>query len=188
MTRKKLALIDGSAAMFRAYYAMPALTTPAGLPTGAVYGYTQILQKVVRDLKVDLVAVFFDTREPTFRVELYADYKANRAAMPEDLAAQIPYIKQVTEALGIARLEQPGFEADDLIGTIARLADEEGYDVIVVSGDKDMLQLVSDHVCLYDPMKDKWLREAEVFERYGVTPEKVIEVMGLAGDTSDNVP
>jgi DNA polymerase-1 len=147
-----------------------------------------MLLKVLRDHKPDGVAVVFDTRGPTFRTELYADYKANRPAMPDDLAVQIPYIKQIVEAFRIPSLEQEGFEADDVIGTIAKKAEKDGIEVVIVTGDKDLLQLVSDKITLLDTMKDSHKGLREVKERFGITPERLPDIMGLSGDSIDNIP
>ncbi len=186
--RKTLYLIDGSGYIFRAYYAIRPLSNSKGLPTNAIYGFTTMLLKLIREAKPEYLAVAFDTKEPTFRDEMYAEYKANRSEPPDDLVPQFEYIPKVVDALNISRLVKPGFEADDLIGTVAKKGVEEGYDVVIVSGDKDLMQLVSDRVTMWDTMKEKYYTPKEVEERFGVEPEKVIDVLGLTGDTSDNVP
>jgi len=185
---KKIYLIDGSSYIYRAYYAVRHLTNSKGEPTNAVFGFANMLLKIIRDEAPQHFAVVFDTREPTFRKELYPEYKANRAAMPEDLVPQIPLIKELVAGFNIPCIEKPGFEADDIIATLAKQFAADDYEVVVVTGDKDMMQIVTDRVCLYDTMKDKVSGPAEVAERFGGTPDKVIEVQALAGDSSDNVP
>ncbi len=186
--REKLYLIDGSSYIYRAYFAIRHLSSPKGFPTNALYGFTQMLLKVLKDHKPDHVAVVFDLGRQTFRTELYPEYKANRAAMPDDLVPQIPPIKEMVRAFNIPVLEKQGFEADDIIGTIARECEEKGMDVVVVTGDKDLMQIVTANVTLLDTMKDKISGIPEVLERFGVEPERVVEILGLAGDTSDNIP
>jgi len=185
--RPKLFLIDGSSYIFRAFYAIRHLSNSKGLPTNAIFGFTQMLLKVLKEHRPDYLAVVFDSKGPTFRTEVYEEYKANRPAMPEGLALQIPYIKKIIEGYRIATLEMEGYEADDLIGTVAKGVGSE-VDVVIITGDKDILQLVSDRIQVYDTMKDKRLGVEEVKERFGVMPEQVVEVMGLAGDTIDNIP
>jgi DNA polymerase-1 len=185
---KKFFLIDGSSYIFRAFFAIRGLSTSKGLPSNAAFGFTSMLLKVLRDYKPDGVAVIFDTRGPTFRTKLYADYKANRPTMPDDLAVQIPYIKQIVEAFRIPTLEQEGYEADDVIGTIAKKAEKDGIEVVIVTGDKDLLQLVSDKVTLLDTMKDTHKGLREVKDRFGVTPDRLPDILGLAGDSVDNIP
>lgn len=186
--REKLYLIDGSSYIYRAYFAIRHLSSPKGFPTNALYGFTQMLLKVLKDHKPDHVAVVFDLGRQTFRTELYPEYKANRAAMPDDLVPQILPIKEMVRAFNIPVLEKQGFEADDIIGTIARECEEKGMDVVVVTGDKDLMQIVTANVTLLDTMKDKVSGIPEVLERFGVEPERVVEILGLAGDTSDNIP
>ncbi|HEY5975467.1 MAG TPA: DNA polymerase I, partial [Geobacteraceae bacterium] len=186
--RQTLYLIDGSSYIYRAYYAIRHLSSPSGFPTNALYGFTQMLLKVLKDRRPDHVAVVFDVGRQTFRTELYPDYKANRAAMPDDLRPQIEPIKEMVRAFNIPALGLPGFEADDLIGTIARDCRERGLQVMVVTGDKDLMQIVTDDVRLLDTMKEKESGPAEVVERFGVGPEQVVDILGLAGDSSDNIP
>ncbi|MGQ0665663.1 MAG: DNA polymerase I [Nitrospiraceae bacterium] len=183
-----LYLIDGSAYIYRAFYALPALNNSKGLQTNAVYGFTTMLLKIIREHRPDGLAVAFDEKGPTLRHEEFKDYKAQRPPMPDGMKAQIPYIHRVVEALAIPGLRQAGYEADDLIGTLARKAEQAGYDVVIVTGDKDMFQLLTPHVRIYDPVKDKWFGEAECRERFGVEPARVIEIMGLMGDATDNIP
>lgn len=186
--KETLYLIDGSSYIYRAYYAIRHLSSPKGFPTNALYGFTQMLLKVLKDRSPDHVAVVFDHGRQTFRTELYPEYKANRAAMPEDLVPQIAPIKEMVRAFNIPVLEKEGFEADDIIGTLARQCEESGLNVVVVTGDKDLMQIVSENVTLLDTMKEKVSGIAEVMERFGVAPEMVVDILGLAGDTSDNIP
>jgi DNA polymerase-1 len=187
-SRPTLYLIDGSAYIYRAFFALPALNNSKGLQTNAVYGFTTTLLKIIREHKPDGLAVAFDEKGPTLRHEEFKEYKAQRPPMPDGMKTQIPYIHRVVEALNIPAVRQAGYEADDLIGTLARQAEQSGYDVMIVTGDKDMLQLLTPHVRIYDPVKNKWSGEAECRERFGVEPARVVEVMGLMGDTSDNIP
>ena len=186
--RPVLYLIDGSSYIYRAYYAIRHLSSPKGFPTNALYGFTQMLLKVMKERKPDHLAVIFDAGRLTFRNELYPDYKANRAAMPDDLVPQIGPIKEMVAAFNIPALELAGFEADDIIATIARDCEARGMAVMVVTGDKDLMQIVTDNVRLLDTMKERESGIPEVAERFGVEPGRVIEVLGLAGDTSDNIP
>ncbi|MFH1875077.1 MAG: DNA polymerase I [Pseudomonadota bacterium] len=188
MSKKKLYLIDGANYIFRAYYAIGSLSTSKGFPTNALYGFTQMILKLKNELKPDYLAVIFDTAEPTFRDELYEKYKANRKEPPDDLAQQFPHFNPILEALNIPILEKPGFEADDLIGTIAKKLAGSDLEVVIVSGDKDLMQLVNDNVVIYDSMKDLQIGEKQVEQRFGVKPAQVIDVLALAGDSSDNIP
>src|SRR5579885_1942915 len=187
-SRRALYLIDGSAYVYRAYYALPVLTNSRGLQTHAVYGFTTMLLKILREHRPELLAVAFDERGPTQRHEAFKEYKAHRPPMPEGMAAQIPYINRVVEAMGLPVVRAAGYEADDLIGTLARQAEAAGFEVVIVTGDKDMVQLVSPAVRIYDPVKDRWIGEAECRERFGVEPARLVEIMGLMGDAVDNIP
>jgi DNA polymerase-1 len=185
--RPRLFLVDGSSYIFRAFYAIRHLSNSKGLPTNAIFGFTQMLLKVLKEHQPDYLAVVLDSKGPTFRSKVYKEYKANRPAMPEALVPQIPYIRRIIEEYQIATLEMEGYEADDLIGTVAKgLAPE--VDVVIITGDKDILQLVSDRIQVYDTMKEKRFGVEEVVQRFGVKPEQVVEVMGLAGDAIDNIP
>lgn len=189
----ELFLVDGSGFIFRAYYAMAysnrgGMTNPAGVPVSAVYGFTNMLLKLLRDYHAPYMAVIFDAARENFRNEIYAAYKANRDETPEDLIPQFPLIRDATQAFDIPALELEGYEADDLIATYARLASEAGKKVVIVSSDKDLMQLVDDNVRMLDPMKDKWIDEAGVLEKFGVPPSRVVDVQALAGDSVDNVP
>ncbi len=186
--KKILYLIDGSAYIYRAFFALPALNNSKGLQTNAVYGFMTTLLKIIREHRPDGLAVAFDEKGPTLRHEEFKEYKAQRPPMPDGMKGQIPYIHRAVEALNIPAVKQSGYEADDLIGTLARQAEQAGYDVVIVTGDKDMLQLLTPHVRIYDPVKDKWSGDAECVAKFGVEPARVVEVMGLMGDTSDNIP
>ncbi|MBP8116392.1 MAG: DNA polymerase I [Nitrospira sp.] len=183
-----LYLIDGSAYIYRAFFALPPLANSKGLQTNAVYGFTTMLLKVLRDHRPDYVAVVFDEKGPTHRHEAFKDYKAQRPPMPQGMSAQIPYIHRVVEALSLPVIRQAGYEADDLIGTLARKGEVEGLDVVIVTSDKDMFQLLTPKTRIFDPVKDKWFGEADSQVRFGVEPARVVEIMGLMGDTSDNIP
>ncbi|OGP93476.1 MAG: DNA polymerase I [Deltaproteobacteria bacterium RBG_16_48_10] len=185
--RPRLLLIDGSSYIYRAFYAISHLSNSKGLPTNAAYGFTQMILKVLKDQRPEYLAVVFDAKGPTFRSEAYKEYKANRPAMPESLVLQIPYIKKIIESYRIPTLEMEGYEADDLIGAVAKRMEQEA-DVIVITGDKDILQLVSDHIQVYDPMKEKRFGVEEVVDRFGLRPDQMVEMMGLAGDAIDNIP
>ncbi|MDZ7580421.1 MAG: DNA polymerase I [Deltaproteobacteria bacterium] len=183
-----LYLIDGSAYIHRAYHAIRGLSNAEGLPTNAVFGFTRMLLKLIQDRSPVYAAMFFDARGPTFRHDMYKDYKANRPPMPADLAIQIPFIKEVSRGFNLPVIEQPGYEADDLIGTHARLAAAAGYAVVMVTGDKDFVQLVTDDASIWDPAKDEVIDTATVRRKFDVTPAQMVDVMGLCGDTSDNIP
>ena len=189
-------LIDGSGYIFRAYYALPPLSRKSdGLPTGAVSGFCSMLFKLLEDSRSDDTihrpthfAVIFDSARKNFRNDIYKDYKANRTEAPEDLAPQFEYIRKAVKAFNLPSVELINYEADDLIATYAKKIVSAGAKVTVISSDKDLMQLVSEKVRLYDPMKNKVLGEKEVFEKFGVKPNQVIDVQSLAGDASDNVP
>ena len=186
-------LVDGSSYIFRAYHALPPLNRKSdGLQVNAVLGFCNMLWKLLRDMKPEErpthLAVVFDKSEKTFRTEFYPDYKAHRPDAPADLIPQFPLIREAVHAFDLPCLEQAGYEADDLIATYARLACEVGANATIVSSDKDLMQLVTDCVIMYDTMKDKKIGIAEVIEKFGVPPEKVIEVQSLIGDSTDNVP
>ena len=185
----QLYLLDGSSYIYRAYYGVRELATSGGIPTNAVLGFTKMLLALLQENRPDYLAVVLDPpREKTFRRELYPQYKANRDAMPADLPPQVSCIRRVLEALNIPALETATFEADDVIATLARRYAAQGVQVTVVTGDKDLMQIVSDGISLLDTMKEKRSGLPEVLERFGVVPELVADVLGLAGDTSDNIP
>lgn len=183
-----LYLIDGSGFIFRAYHALPPMTRADGTPINAVYGFCNIMQKLMLDLHASHMAVIFDAARKTFRNEIYADYKAHRPPAPDDLVPQFPIIREATRAFGVPSIELPNYEADDLIAAYARKAAAMGQKVRIVSADKDLMQLIGDNIELYDPMKNIPIGEEQVMKKFGVTPSKVIDVQALAGDSADNVP
>ncbi|MGD8250661.1 MAG: DNA polymerase I [Desulfobacterales bacterium] len=187
-SRHTIYLIDGSAYVYRAFHAIRSLANSSGLPTNAVFGFTRMLMKLMEDRSPSHVGLFFDAKGPTFRHERYAEYKANRPPMPEDMVTQLPYIHQVATGFRIPAIEIEGFEADDLIGAVARAAERDGFDVVIVTGDKDFVQLLSDRVSIWDPMKDRTLLCADFREANGIEPGQMVDAMGLSGDTSDNIP
>jgi DNA polymerase-1 len=183
-----LYLIDGHNVLYRTFYGVPRLTAPDGTPTNAILGVARILLKILKEDRPAAIAAAFDSREPTPRHDLYPAYKATRLKVPEDLAAQIPLVMEVIDALGVPRVQVPGAEADDIIGTLARMAEEKGMEVVIVSSDKDLYQLVSPGVRVRDGLKERTVGEAEVREAFGVSPAQVVDLLALSGDPSDNVP
>ncbi|MDP7143346.1 MAG: DNA polymerase I [Alphaproteobacteria bacterium] len=185
----ELFLVDGSGYIFRAYYAVPqTLTNPKGVPVGAVMGFTNMLMKLLNDLHAPYIAVIFDAARKNFRNDIYEEYKANRDDTPEDLKPQFGLIREATKAFDIPAIEMDGYEADDLIATYARIAVEQGKKVTIVGTDKDLMQLVTDDIRLYDPIKGQYIGRDGVVEKFGAPPEKVIDIQALAGDSVDNVP
>ena len=185
---RPLVLVDGSSYLYRAFHAMPALANSHGEPTGAVYGVTNMLRRLLADYDTDHVAVVFDAKGKTFRDDLYPEYKANRPPMPDDLSTQIEPIHAIVRALGLPLIQIEGVEADDVIGTLARAAAAEGRETVISTGDKDMAQLVDGHVRLVDTMKDVEYDRDAVVEKFGVAPEQIVDYLALVGDTSDNIP
>ena len=189
---KKLIIIDSSSLLYRAFHALPPLTSKTGQPTGAVYGFLLTLFKAMKDLQATHIAACFDTPKPTFRHEQFADYKATRLPPPDALILQFPLIKEVLKTLGIPLFEKEGFEADDLIATIAEKLKGSDVDIFIVSGDLDNLQLVNHHTKLYTlgkGIKDSVMYdEQKVAERFGVTPSQMNDFKALTGDNSDNIP
>src|SRR5687768_8576211 len=191
-----LFLVDGSGFIFRAFHAIPPLNRKSdGLPVNAVSGFCNMLWKLLTDARDTSVgvtpthfAVIFDYSSKTFRNDLYDLYKANRTAPPEDLIPQFGLIRHATRAFNLPCIEKEGYEADDLIATYARMAEATGADVTIVSSDKDLMQLVTANVSMYDSMKDKQISIAEVIEKWGVPPEKMIDLQAMTGDSTDNVP
>ncbi len=181
-------IIDGNSYIYRAFYAIRGLSNSAGLPTNAVFGFANMLLKVIKEKTPDLLAIVFDPKGPTRRHLEYKEYKAHRPPMPKDLVPQIPYIHNLVTAFRIPVFVQEGQEADDLIATLAQKAELDGMSVTIVTGDKDILQLVGPHIKVYDTLKDKIYGPADVEERFGVPPDRVIEIMGLMGDAADNIP
>lgn len=187
-TGKTLYLVDGSAFIFRAYHALPPMTRPDGVQVNAVYGFTNMLARLLGDAGAERVAVIFDVSRHSFRTELYPAYKAHRPPAPEDLIPQFALVREATRAFNVPAIELEGFEADDLIAAYAAAEVAEGGDVVIVSSDKDLMQLIRPGVSLLDPMKNKTIGPAEVVEKFGVPPEKVVDVQALMGDSTDNVP
>ena len=185
---KKLFLIDGHAHCYRAFYAIRGLSSPDGRPTNAVFGFTRMLLNMLKNEKPDYIAIAFDTPGPTFRHEEFAEYKAQRKPMPGDLQSQIPLIKEMVEAANVAMLAVPGYEADDVIGTLAKRASAEGIDVYIATSDKDALQLLDEHVRVYDTKLGEEYTVDDLAKDKGIRPDQVVEMMALSGDTSDNVP
>ena len=181
-------LIDGSGYIFRAYHALPPLTRADGTPVGAVLGFSNILYKFLQDTEADHLAVVFDSARSTFRNRIYDQYKAHRPDPPDDLIPQFKLVREATDAFNVCRIEREDFEADDLIATYAREAERSGHTVTIVSSDKDLMQLISERISMWDPIKQKPIGAAEVREKFGVGPEKVVEVQALIGDSTDNVP
>ncbi|MSQ98469.1 MAG: DNA polymerase I [Xanthomonadales bacterium] len=186
--KKTLYLVDGSSYLYRAFHALPNLTNSRGEPTGALLGVANMLRRILNQDDPSHIAIVFDARGPTFRHELYADYKANRPPMPAELANQVEAILDFTRVLGLPILQVPGVEADDVIGTLSRMAEEEGMSCIISTGDKDLAQLVSDQTTLVNTMTDTRLDRAGVKEKFGVYPQQFIDFLALTGDTSDNIP
>lgn len=185
---EKICLIDGSGYIFRAFYGLPPLTAPDGTPVNAVYGFTNMFFKLTTKIGCAYCLVLFDAKRQNFRNEIFAGYKGTRKEIPEDLIPQFPIIREAVNALNISFLEMEGYEADDLIATYTEKALQEGKEVVVVSGDKDLMQLIRPGVEFYDPMKDKFFTPEDVKEKFGVYPDKVVEVQALSGDSIDNVP
>lgn len=185
---EKICLIDGSGYIFRAFYALPPMTSPSGTPVNAVYGFTNMFFKLTNKIDCDYTLVLFDAKRKNYRNEIYPDYKANRQETPPDLIPQFEIIREAVDTLNLDYLEMEGYEADDLIATYTQKALDEGKKVVIVSADKDLMQLVREGVEFYDPMKDKFFTNEDVKEKFGVYPDRVIDVQALAGDSSDNIP
>ena len=185
---KKICLVDGSGYIFRAFYGLPPMTSPSGVPVNAVYGFTNMFLKLTNKIDCDYNLVLFDAKRQNFRNDFYPEYKATRKDTPEDLIPQFPIIREAVSALKLNQLEMEGFEADDLIATYTSKALNKGMEVVIVSADKDLMQLIRPGVSFYDPMKDKFFTPEDVKEKFGVYPEKVPDVQALSGDSTDNVP
>ena len=190
----KIVLIDGHSILNRAFYGVPDLTNSEGLHTNAVYGFLNIMLKILDEEKPEYLTVAFDVKHPTFRHEMYADYKGTRKGMPEELKEQVPLIQEMLRAMGVRLVMKEGYEADDILGTIARQAEKEGLEVSLVSGDRDLLQLATDRIMIRIPKTKRGGTEIEnyhtqdVIDKYGITPPQIIDLKGLMGDASDNIP
>ena len=185
---EQLVLIDGSGYIFRAFHALPMMVSPEGVPVNAVFGFTKMLMKLMDDLQPSHVLVIFDAGRVTFRNDIFPEYKQNRTDPPEELVPQFSLVRDATEAMSLPVTELPGFEADDLIASYAKMAHESGTECLIVSSDKDLMQLVRPGVTMLDPMKQRHISDAEVVEKFGVPPNRVVDVQSLAGDSTDNVP
>ena len=185
---KSLVLIDGSSYLYRAFYALPGLTAPSGQPTGAIYGVLTMLHKLIKDERPNLLGIVFDAPGKTFRHELFPEYKANRKSTPEDLIIQIEPLLTAIENLGLPLIRVNGVEADDVIGTLAKEAEQRGMNILIATGDKDFTQLVSDKITLLDTMKNRLTDRSGVIEKFGLPPEQIIDFLTLSGDASDNIP
>ena len=186
--RETVYLVDGSSYIHRAYHGIKGLSNSKGLPTNAIFGFTNMILKLVEEKKPKYLAIVFDTKGPTFRHKLYEQYKATRPPMPEDLVVQLPYIKRILQGLNVTMIEREGYEADDIIGTLARLGEEKDFFVIMVTGDKDFRQIISPQTSMWDSMRNR-ITDYETFrEEYGLEPSQIIDLMGLSGDSSDNIP
>ncbi len=188
MNENEIVLIDGNSYIHRAFHALRDLRNSKGQPTNAIYGFLRMLDKVLKEKKPKYAAVIFDTGKPTFRHEKFPDYKINRLKMPEDMVSQLPYIREIVQASGITILEKDGFEADDLIATICEWARKNGFKVTIVSSDKDLLQLLSENIIMWDTMKDVLMTPEHVIKKYELPPDKLEDIFALMGDASDNVP
>jgi DNA polymerase-1 len=186
--KRKIFLVDGNSFLYRAYYATPYLATSRGLPTNATYAMTNMILKLLKENKPDSLLVVFDSKVPSFRHEISKEYKAQRKPMPDNLSVQVPYVKSVIGALGIPILEIEGYEADDIIGTIVEKIKSEDVEIFIVTGDKDLMQFISENVYVYDTMKNVVYGEKEVEEKFGVSPSLICDFLALSGDTSDNIP
>lgn len=186
--RKPLIIVDGFGFIFRAYHVQPPLTSPKGDPVGAIYGFTSMLLKMIADFKIEHAVIVLDSSGKNFRHDIYNEYKANRPPAPDDLVAQLKLVEKAANALNFECILKDGYEADDLIATLARKANDEKRDAIIISSDKDLMQLISDHVKMFDPVKTKFIAQEDVVAKFGVGPEKVREVQALMGDSSDNIP
>ena len=183
-----LHIVDGSGYIFRAYYAIRPLSTAEGEPTNAVYGFTTMIEKLLREETPEYLAITFDRGGPNFRKEIFEDYKATRPPPPDDLSSQVPRIHQIVEAFQIPSFTEEGVEADDVIATLTKQALADGWDVRIITGDKDLMQLVNERVTLWEPMRNKRYDAEAVEDKMGVTPDQVADALALAGDSSDNVP
>ena len=187
-SKKPLVLVDGSSYLYRAFHALPPLITSKGQPTGAIKGVLNMLIRLRKDYNPDYMAVIFDAKGKTFRDDMYPEYKANRPPMPDDLRCQIEPLHSAIRLMGLPLLIVDGVEADDVIGTLCHIASHQGIDTIVSTGDKDMAQLVTDHVTLINTMTDSKMDREGVIEKFGIPPERIIDYLTLVGDSVDNIP
>ena len=191
---EKIVLIDGHSIINRAFYGVPDLTNKDGLHTNGIFGFVNILFKIIEEEKPDYLTVAFDVKHPTFRHEMFAEYKGTRKGMPQELHEQVPVLKELLTAMGIKIMELPGYEADDLLGTVAKRSEAKNMDVLVVSGDRDLLQIVTDNIRVCIPKTKRGTTEYEMYytkdvqEKYGLLPLQIIELKALMGDSSDNIP
>ena len=188
ITDPRLILVDGSAYIFRAYYALPPMTNSSGIPTNAVYGFCNMMLKLIDQYHDDKIIIVLDAGRNTFRNKLYSEYKANRSEAPEDLIPQFKIIREAIDAFGLDVIEKKDFEADDIIASYAKYGEENNINTIVYSSDKDLFQLLTGTIKIIDPMKNIEIDEERVFEKFGVTPDKITDVQALIGDTADNIP
>ncbi|VEI46030.1 DNA polymerase I [Actinobacillus equuli] len=188
IAQNPLVLVDGSSYLYRAFHAFPPLTNKNGEPTGAMYGVLNMLKSLIAQVEPSHIAVVFDAKGKTFRDELFEQYKSHRPPMPDDLRAQVQPLHTIIKALGIPLISIEGVEADDVIGTLAVQAANDGKNVLISTGDKDMAQLVNDHIMLINTMNNTLLDREGVIEKYGIPPELIIDYLALQGDASDNIP
>ncbi len=185
---KRLLLVDGTSYIYRAFFALPFLSNSKGIPTNAVYGFARMINKLLNEYNPTHMAVVFDVSRSTFRTERFREYKAHRPKMPDELSIQIPYIKKLLASWGIPKIELAGYEADDIIGTLAKEAEKESWQVLIVSPDKDLCQLVTPKISMYDPMNDRIFTPEEVYKKFGVSPQLIPTLLALVGDPTDNIP
>jgi DNA polymerase-1 len=187
--KPRLYIVDGNGYVYRAFFALPKMNNSKGVSSNAVYGFTNMIRKLLTEEKPDYFAVAFDAAEKTFRHDSYKDYKIDRPGMQDDLVQQIPYIRRICEVLNVPILEKPGFVADDIIATLMEQAKEEGMIGVVVTSDKDLLQLVGGDVFTLDPMKDYFVYDVKaVEEKWGVAPDRIVDLLAIMGDSIDNIP
>ncbi len=186
--QEQIVIVDGYSFLFRAYHSMPPLSNPNGIPVGAVYGFTSMIMRLLKDVKPSHIVVVFDSGSKNFRHDIYPEYKANRPPAPEDLIPQFPLVRDAAKALNISILEMEGYEADDVIATLANKALEKQEEVLIVSSDKDLMQLVNSHTHMYDAIKNKTIGEKEVEEKWGVKPSQMLDMLAMVGDSADNIP
>ena len=185
---KQLLIIDGYGFVFRAYHVQPPLMSPDGQPVGAIYGFTSMLLKIINDFRPEYAVVVLDSKGKNFRHDLFKEYKAHRPPAPEELLSQLPIVQSAAEALNFCVLSKEGFEADDIIATLAKNCTDDNVEAVIVSSDKDLLQLMDNGIKIYDPVKSKFVLQEDVLAKFGVLPNKVREVQALVGDASDNIP